>query len=168
MSDKVKIVMIDDEKDLCMMTKENLEAKAGFDVVTTSDAQNAINLIVEEKPDVVLLDIVMPAVKGPEIIVGMKKNAETKKIPIIVVSGKGEMVFNKRKNEFKWVPNSDVVKQRGEVPEAKGAEALAEAYGVDDYVAKPFTTDLLIQVINEVIERNRKTQTDVGEEEPEF
>lgn len=168
MSDKVKIVMIDDEKDLCMMTKENLEAKAGFDVVTTSDAQNAINFIVEEKPDVVLLDIVMPAVKGPEIIVGMKKNAETKKIPIIVVSGKGEMVFNKRKDEFKWVPNSDVVKQRGEVPEAKGAEALAEAYGVDDYVAKPFTTDLLIQVINEVIERNRKTQTDVGEEEPEF
>ena len=168
MSDKVKVLMIDDEKDLCIMTKENLEAKADFDVVTTSDAQNAMNLIAEEKPDVILLDIVMPAVKGPEIIAGLKKNAETKKIPIIVVSGKGEMVFNKRKDEFKWVPNSDIVKNRGDVPEAKGAEALAEAYGVDDYVAKPFTTDLLIEVINEVIKRSKKANTDADEEEPEF
>ena len=77
------------------------------------------------------------------------------------------MVFNKRKDEFKWTPNADIVKNRGDIPDAKGAEALAEAYGVEDYVAKPFTTDLLIQVITDVLKRVKKRKTVEEEQQPE-
>jgi len=124
--------------------------------VTQTDPQQAENTIRQEKPDVVLMDVVMPGRKGTEVVAALKKDPETKKIPIIMVSGKGEMVFNKGKDEFKWVPNSKIVKDRGELPDARGAEALAEAYHVNDYVSKPFTTDLLAQVIEDVLKATKK------------
>ena len=156
MSDKTKIAVIDDEIDLCMMIKNNLEDTGNFEVVATSDPNVAENFVAHESPDLILLDIVMGGRKGTLIIEKLKKDDATKKIPIIVVSGKGEMVFNKRKSEFHWEPNSKIVQERGEMPEGKSAESLSEAYGVDDYISKPFDTELLIQVINEVLEKYRK------------
>lgn len=167
MADNIKVVMVDDEEDLCFMVQENLKEKAGIEVVTTCNSEEAEDLVAKEQPDIVLMDVVMPGKKGPEIVGALKKNAETKKIPIIVVSGKGEMVFDKKKDEFKWTPNAPAVKERGELPNAKGAEALAEAYGVEDYISKPFTTDLLIQVINDVLARVKKRKA-ADEEQEEF
>lgn len=157
MSDKKKILMIDDEKDLCELVKANLEDTGYFEVTTLSNPHDAEKVVAQVVPDLILMDVVMPARKGNEIVQALKKNDATKKIPVIMVSGKGEMVFNKGKNEFKWLPNNPLAKQRGDLPEAKGSEALAEAYGVADYVAKPFTTDLLVEVINEVLKRTGKT-----------
>ncbi len=167
MGNKIKLVMVDDEEDLCLIVKANLEGTGGFEVTTVSRPQEAVGVIEQTVPDVILLDVVMPEVKGQEIIAALKKSGTARGIPVIIVSGKGEMVFNKRRHDFKWMPNSRVVKERGELPDVKGAEALAQAYGVDDYVSKPFTTELLVQVIHEVLDRRRKA-AEPEEEAPEF
>lgn len=156
MSDVVKIVMIDDEPDLCTVVKENLEETGRFTVAALSDPLQAEEFIRMNTPDVILLDVVMPQREGPDIVRALKKDPELKRIPVIIVSGKGEMVYNKKKEEFKWLPNSPLVKSRGDLPDIKGAEALAEFYGVADYLSKPFTTDILIQVLEDVLSRYRK------------
>ncbi len=156
MSEKHKIVMIDDEPDLCLVMKENLENTGKFEVETLSDPQKAEEFVREHQPDVILMDIVMPTRQGPEIIEALKKDADLKSIPIIIVSGKGEMVYQRKKDEFKWVPNTDLVKNRGELPDAKGAEALSEAYGVVDYVSKPFSTEMVVMILEEVLARHKK------------
>ena len=158
MADKTKIVMIDDEEDLCLMVKANLEDMGEFEVATTTKPLEAENFVNQEKPDLILLDVVMPERQGSEVVEALKKNPETQGIPIIMVSGKGEMVYNRKKDDFKWMPNSKVVQCRGDIPDVKGAEALSGAYGVDDYVSKPFTTDLLVEVINEVLSRYKKEE----------
>jgi len=164
MSDKTKIVMIDDEPDLCVMVKANLEDTGSFDVVTTSEPQDAEKVIGEVTPDVILLDVVMPGRSGQEVVAALKNKDEFKRIPIIMVSGKGEMVFDKRRSEFKWMPNNPLAQNRGDLPDVKGAEALSEAYGVTDYVSKPFNTDLLVQVINDVVERTKKRSSSSEDE----
>ena len=161
MGDKKKIVMIDDEPDLCLLVKESLEETGVFEVLTAVHAQEGENLIRQEKPDLILLDNIMPTKKGSEIVKDLKKDEATKNIPIIMVSGKGEMVYSKKKNQFQWQPNNPSVKNQGELPDGKNASALSEAYGVDDYIAKPFTTELLVDVINEVMKRKCK---ELGEE----
>lgn len=86
------MVIIDDDEGMCLMVKETLEAGGEFTVTTTSDPTPAENLIRQSTPDVILLDIVMPKRKGTEIITALKKDDALKGIPIIVVSGKGEVV----------------------------------------------------------------------------
>jgi len=164
MEGKIKILMIDDEEDLCVVVKANLEDTGEFEVVTLSKPQEAENVIRQENPDVILLDVVMPERKGTEIVAALKKDAELKTIPVIMVSGKGEMVYNKRKDEFKWMPNNPNVAKRGDLPDAKGAEALSQAYGADDYVSKPFTTELLVDIIKDVVSKKRKRSAPPEEE----
>lgn len=169
MDEKIKIVMIDDEEDLCLMVKANLQDTGEFQVATLSDPRQAESFIAREKPDLLLLDNIMPGRKGSEIVAALKKDENTKGLPVVMISGKGEMVYNKKKDDFKWMPNSKLVQERGPLPDAKGAEALSNAYGVDDYVSKPFKTDLLIEVIREVLAKKKKLKRetpDVPEEPP--
>jgi len=162
--EKIKLVMIDDEEALLVVVKANLEDTGEFEVVTSNDPKSAEALVQAEKPDVVLLDNVMPERSGADIIQSIKKlGSEIGKTPIVMVSGKGEMVYNKKKDEFKWMPNNPVAREMaGHLPEAKSAEALAQAYGIDDYVSKPFTTEVLVDVIKEVLSRKRKPKSDEG------
>ena len=153
---KKKVVAIDDAAEVCMLIKEILEGTGEFEVTTTSDPMQAENVIRQVMPDIILVDIVMPKRRGVEVIAAIKKDETIKRIPIVVVSGKGEMVFDKKKHIFHWQPNNPAVKDRGTLPEAKSAEALAQAYGVSDYVAKPFTTPILLEVINENIAKAQK------------
>jgi len=158
----VNILLIDDELEYCAMVKEKLEATGEFSVTTLTDPNGAEAKVQQMKPDLILLDNVMPGRMGSDIAKKLKaKGSETRSIPIIIVSGKGEMVYVKKTDEFKWMPNAPLVKTRGPLPEAKGAEALAKAFGVDDYVAKPFKIEILIEVIKDVMARTRKV-----EEEP--
>lgn len=156
MSEKIKIVMIDDEQDFCLLVKANLEDTGAFEVTSTSKPEEAENVVHHEKPDLILVDVVMPGRSGADVIATLKKDEVAKTIPIIVVSGKGEMVYNKRKGHFKWIPHSKVTKQRGELPDVSGVEALAEAYGVNDYISKPCTTEVLIEVIKDVLAKTKK------------
>ena len=159
MGNKKKVVVIDDEPEFCHMVKEVLEATGEYVVVTTSDPSQAENTIRQATPDLILLDVVMPKRKGPDIIAAIKKDEALKRIPIIVISGKGEMIYDKKKHDFKWTPNNPVVKERGTLPDMKGAEALAEAYGVMDYIAKPFPNQILIDVVKDVMTKVQKKKS---------
>jgi len=161
MADKIKIVLIDDEADVCIYMKSILEKTGQFEVTATNNPLQAEALIQQVMPRLILMDIVMPAKSGIEIITALTKDKALKRIPIIVVSGKGEMVFNKQKSIFNWTPNNPLaVKARQAIPLARGAEAMAEAYGVQDYIAKPFTPEVLIQVVTDVLERFKPVEDD--------
>ena len=158
MADKKKILVIDDEADLCILIKENLEGTGQYVVVTSTNPLEAESLCKREKPDLVLLDNIMPTRKGSEIVKVLKNDSGLKSIPIVMISGKGEMVYSKKKGQFLWQPNSPAAKGRGGVVEGKNPEILSKAYGVDDYISKPFTTEILVQVIGDVIAKSVKAQ----------
>ena len=163
MAEKKKIVMVDDEVDLCMLVKSNLEETGEFDVTTISDPQEAVAVCRKEKPDLVLLDIVMPKIKGTEIVKSLKGFEETKKIPIIVISGLGEIVYFKKQGKWKWLPNRPVVINRGEVIHERDSEKAATAYGVESYITKPFTTEGLLEVVRDVL-RSRQSESEESAE----
>ncbi len=153
MADKKKIVMVDDEPDLCLLVKDNLEGTGEFDVITISEPQGALELCRREQPNLILLDIVMPKIKGTDLVRMMRGVAETKKIPIVIISGLGEIVYFRKKGTWRWLPNRPVVLSRGEVIHEKDAERAAAAYKVEGYITKPFTTEGLLEVIRDVLKR---------------
>ncbi len=163
MADKIKVVIIDDEADACVYMKSILEKSGQFEAVVTTNPTQAEALIRQVMPAVVLTDIVMPARSGVDVIAALKKDKELRRIPVIAVSGKGEMIFDRRKNTFNWQPNNPLaVKARPIIPLARGAEAMAQAYGVQDYISKPFTDEVLVQVILDVLERFKPVEEDDG------
>ncbi len=122
MAGRKKIVIIDDELDLCLLVKENLEETGEFDVFPVDNPVQALETCLKEQPTLILLDIVMPKMKGTEIIKQLKNLPETKKIPIIVISGLGEIVYFKKKNKWQWLPNRPVVQSRGEISRERDPE----------------------------------------------
>lgn len=158
MSEKTRIVMIDDEPDLCTLVKECLEKAGDYEVITTSNPKEAETVVKENNPHLILLDIVMPERKGTDIISSLKKDEATKHIPIIVVSGKGEFIYKRKREEFEWSPNNPLAKKFEGWPDAKGAEALAKAFAVADFLSKPFTSEVLQQVIEDTIKSKKKTK----------
>ena len=163
-----KVLLFDDEPVLCEMLKTRLQANGEFSVVVSHTALGGEAMVAQENPDLIILDNVMPNRSGADLAKQLKKkDSEARKIPIIILSGKGEMVYQKKTNEFKWVPNNPVVKTRGQLPDIRGAEALANAYGVDDYVSKPFKMETLLEVIHEVLKKTCKaTEEEKPAEEP--
>jgi len=154
---KTKVLILDDEEDLCIVVKANLEDTGQFDVVTLSESREALKVILQEKPDIIILDNVMAHQRGDVLAKTLKKNEETRRIPLIMISGKGEMVFDKKKGSYSWYPNTPLVKYRGNISTARGAEELAQVYGVDAYFSKPFSTEILIQKINDLLTKSVKS-----------
>jgi len=165
MAEIKKVLMIDDDAGACHMVKEGLEATGGFAVTTTSDVHQALDLCHKEHPQVILLDNIMPGKKGSELIKDLKGDAEAKNVPVVMVSGKGEMVYLEKKHQFHWEPNNPMVKERGELPDSKNPEVLSQAFGVDDYISKPFSLEVLIQVVTDVLEKSQRRKKKEAEEE---
>ncbi|MFH1767661.1 MAG: response regulator [Candidatus Omnitrophota bacterium] len=151
MEGKIKIVVIDDERDICLLIKENLEITGRFAVITTSSPLEAEQLCQQEQPDLILMDVVMPNRKGSDIVESLKKDPGTKRIPIIIMSGLGEMVYFKDKDKWSWLPNMPIVKERGEIIHEFNPNIAAQAYGVRAYIDKPFGAKRLIELIDEVL-----------------
>ncbi|MBW6441272.1 response regulator [Patescibacteria group bacterium] len=88
-----KIVLIEDEEILANLLKEKLE-KCGFEVLVASDGEEGLEMLKKGKPDLVLLDIVMPKMGGFEVMEEMNKIPELnlKVLPVIVVSNSGQPV----------------------------------------------------------------------------
>jgi len=82
---KKKIVIIDDEKSFVTILTTALE-KAGFEVKGYSDSQEALQNILEEKPDVVLLDILMPGLNGFEVFKHLKQDLKEKAVKILFLT----------------------------------------------------------------------------------
>lgn len=77
-----KLMIVDDEESFNLLFKANVETRGDFDVVTTTDNNNVVTLAKEVKPDLILLDILMPGRNGIEISEELRTNRWTKNIPV--------------------------------------------------------------------------------------
>jgi two-component system, OmpR family, alkaline phosphatase synthesis response regulator PhoP len=124
--DRTRILAVDDEEDIRELLRYNLE-KDGFEVSAAESGEKALELLRSEKPDLILLDLMLPGMDGFEVCRILKRNTGTSAIPIVILSAKGE--------------ESDVV---------AGLEL-----GADDYVTKPFSPKVLIARVRAALRRRR-------------
>lgn len=88
--DKRKILIVDDEPDFVLLLKKRLETN-GYDVSVASNGEEGINQIKKDRPNLVLLDIMMPKKDGYTMLKELKGKEETSSIPVIVVTAKPNM-----------------------------------------------------------------------------
>lgn len=88
MAAKRKILIIDDEEYFGKLAKKNLELLGNLEVDTATNGIEGVNLAKEIKPDLILLDIMMPGIDGFEVLKRLKADSETVKIPVIMLSAK--------------------------------------------------------------------------------
>lgn len=80
-----KILFIEDESSLQKTFKEILE-KEGFSMLSALDGKTGLELAQKEKPDLILLDLILPKLHGFEVLKKLKENKETKEIPVIILT----------------------------------------------------------------------------------
>lgn len=120
-----KILLVDDEEDILELLAYNLK-REGFKTSGAKTGEEALKKIETDTPDLIILDLMLPGIDGLEITRMLKSNYKTVKIPIIMLSAKGE--------------ESDIV---------AGLEL-----GADDYVTKPFSPRILIARVKAMIRRD--------------
>lgn len=123
---RISVLVVEDDKAIVTLLKYNLE-KAGFVVRTTEDGEEALIMIAEERPDIILLDWMLPGMSGITICHKIRSSEHDSHIPIIMLSARGE--------------------------ENDKVEGLDK--GVDDYLVKPFSPKELMARINAVLRRIR-------------
>ena len=84
-----KILLVDDAETILMMERMILN-KAGYELITAKDGQEAVTKAMAERPDLILMDVVMPRMNGFEACKQLRGNDTTKAIPIIMVTTRGE------------------------------------------------------------------------------
>jgi two-component system phosphate regulon response regulator PhoB len=121
-----RILAVDDEEDIRELVRYNLE-KEGFEVFTAESGERALELIRSKRPDLVLLDLMLPGMDGFEVCRILKRNEETCQIPIVMLTAKGE--------------ESDIV--------------VGLELGAEDYVTKPFSLKVLTARVRSALRRRR-------------
>jgi len=106
----VKILLVEDSKLLRITNKRTL-VKAGYDVISAEDGEEALRCAKEQKPDLILLDLLMPKVSGLEVLTRLKHNRDTAKIPVVALSGLSDKNRQRcsmpgRMNTLKKIPSS--------------------------------------------------------------
>ncbi len=81
-----KILLVDDESHFCFFLKKNLEAAGDFEVVVCSDSPTALKQAKQIRPDLILLDILMPGMTGVDIAEQLKNSPETARIPVVFLT----------------------------------------------------------------------------------
>ncbi len=82
----IKILLVEDSKFLRLATERAL-ARAGYDVSSAADGEEALQMAREKLPDLMLLDMLLPKVSGPDVLVALKKDPLTRAIPVVVLTG---------------------------------------------------------------------------------
>lgn len=126
-----KILVVDDEDHIVELIKFNLES-SGYEVVVAFNGEEAIEKSLDEKPDLIILDLMLPKIDGVEVCRRIKENEETSNICIIMLTAKS-----------------------GESDKVVGLET-----GADDYITKPFSVKELIARVNAVLRRNSHYKTE--------
>jgi len=121
---KKTILVVEDEEDILALLQFNL-MKAGYAVECAACGEEALQLIAKRKPDLILLDLMLPGIGGLEICETLRRDPLTSEIPIIMLTAKGE--------------EADIV---------QGLEL-----GADDYMTKPFSLKVLLARIQTVLRR---------------
>jgi DNA-binding response OmpR family regulator len=86
---KQKILMIEEDRFLRKIYKNKL-SKENFEFIEATNGEEGMNKVISEKPDIVLLDLILTRKSGFDVLVEMKRNRKTKKIPVIILSNLGQ------------------------------------------------------------------------------
>jgi len=87
-----KVLFVDDDVDFCEVAKLLLESK-GYEVVLAYDGKEGLEKMRAEKPDLVIMDVMMPEMNGYDVCVVLKADPELKKIPVILLTGVDQAIF---------------------------------------------------------------------------
>jgi CheY-like chemotaxis protein len=85
---KISVLAVDDNKDILFAIKESLESDNNFSVSCASGGKECLNRLKHHKPDVILIDIMMPDIDGWDVVAKIKTNKDLAKIPVIYLTGK--------------------------------------------------------------------------------
>ena len=117
-----KILVIDDEPELSKAIEVRL-TKYGYTIVVADNGSEGLLKAIVEKPNLIILDIMMPGLNGLEVLRRLKDNLDTRDIPVVILTCKGDSQFI-----FK-----------------------AQDLGVQDYIIKPFESVELLEIVNKYI-----------------
>lgn len=91
-----RILLVDDEDDIREVAQLSLEMVAGWDVLTASSGREALMRAASEKPDAILLDVMMPGMDGPTTFRALQESEHTRAIPVILLTAKVQASDRKR------------------------------------------------------------------------
>jgi len=83
------ILIVDDERDYADMIRMRLEAN-GYEVITAYDGESGLKAAQENKPNLILLDVMMPGIDGLQVISRLRRDEKTIKIPVVMLTARGE------------------------------------------------------------------------------
>jgi len=129
MSQKKKIILIEDEEDIAALIRLQAEI-SGYRLLVETDGINGFRAIEREKPDLVILDIMLPGQNGFDVCRKIKSHSELRNIPVIILTAKAEEL--------------DVV--------------LGLELGADDYITKPFSPKILFSRAKAVMRRGKEVE----------
>ncbi len=118
-----KILVVDDERHIVRLVEVNLQ-RAGYDVIAAYDGIEAMEKTKSEKPDMIILDVMMPRMDGFEVLKELRGNPESKDIPVIMLTAKAQ--------------DADIFK--------------GWASGVDSYLTKPFNPRELLAFVERIFQ----------------
>jgi len=118
-----RILIVDDEPNIVLMLQARLQAN-GFECLTAEDGLSALELAKKEKPDLIILDLMLPKMDGYKVCGLLKKDARYAKIPIVMFTARAQ---DEDKN-------------------------LGEEVGADAYIVKPFEPQVLLGKIQELLQ----------------
>ncbi len=126
-----RILVVEDEEDIQELMRYNL-GKEGYDVICVDDGESALKKVKSKKPDLIILDLMLPGIDGLTVCKQLRADTDTRDIPVVMLTAKGE--------------EADVV---------SGLEV-----GADDYVTKPFSPRVLLARIRAVLRRKAAAAPD--------
>ena len=121
---KKRILIVEDDRDISELVRYNLE-REGYDVSALFEGGDAFDHALKRRPDLIILDLMLPGTDGMEICRSLKNEERTKNIPVIMLTAKGE--------------ESDVV--------------VGLQMGADDYITKPFSPKVLTARVKAILRR---------------
>jgi len=125
-----RVLLLEDEKDVAELIRYNL-AREGYGVLLTTNGADALRLVRETRPDVVLLDVLVPELHGWEVCRRLKQDPDLAGVAVIMVTGRVE----------------------------EGDKVLGFELGADDYVTKPFSPRELVARVRAVVRRGKPSDS---------
>lgn len=127
MESKTRILLVDDEPDLVQMVSVRLTA-AGYEVTPAYDGQQALDQVKQARPDLIILDLMLPKLDGYKVCRLLKFDERTKSIPVLIFTARAQV--------------EDVT--------------LATECGADGYLTKPFEAKALLEKLQQLLESGKK------------
>ena len=127
----IRVLIADDEPNQLELLSYNL-SQSKFEVIRANDGEQALEMIQDHRPDLVILDWMMPNMSGIDVCRTLRSRSETKLLPVILLSARGE----------------------------EGDKTLGLDVGADDYISKPFSPRELISRVKALLRRSRPSLLD--------